>query len=139
MCVCIIILYILISKYYSHNLLLYTTLMRLSIIITLYIGKSEDIRDMLRSILAQLHFTHQIRHWDSLGVPFKSHMHVPEIHPVTGQLFCEREDEGHVLKVRCMSLSIHCQHFGIQLLLPYNTILNDIVFFLFNCACFFRE
>ena len=33
------------------------------------------------------------------GVPFRSHLHVPEVHPLTGMMFCEREDEGHVLKV----------------------------------------
>ena len=34
-----------------------------------------------------------------MGVPFKDHLHVPEVHPLTGVLFCEREDEGHVFKV----------------------------------------
>ena len=27
-------------------------------------------------------------------------MYVPEVHPVTGFEFCEREDEGHVFKVK---------------------------------------
>lgn len=41
-------------------------------------------------------------------VPFKDHLYVPEVHPVTGMQFCEREDEGHVFKVHvhCMKLSI---------------------------------
>ena len=34
-----------------------------------------------------------------MGVPFKDHLHVSEVHPLTGVLFCEREDEGHVFKV----------------------------------------
>ena len=33
------------------------------------------------------------------GVPFRTHAYVPEVHPDTGMIFCEREDEGHVLKV----------------------------------------
>ena len=54
---------------------------------------------MLRSILAQLEYVFQINHWEDQGVPFKTHLHVPECHPVTKTLFCEREDEGHVFKV----------------------------------------
>ena len=37
--------------------------------------------------------------WNEQGVPFKTHLYVPEVHPVTGMHFCEREDEGHVFKV----------------------------------------
>jgi len=37
--------------------------------------------------------------WVSKGVPFNKHLYVPEIHPITGMEFCEREDEGHVFKV----------------------------------------
>ena len=32
-------------------------------------------------------------------MPFKDHLYVPEVHPLTGAGFCEREDEGHVFKV----------------------------------------
>ena len=62
-------------------------------------GKSETCCDMLRSILAQLDYSYRIKHWDSMGVPFKDHLHVPEVHSLTGVLFCEQEDEGHVFKV----------------------------------------
>ena len=55
---------------------------------------------MLRSILAQLEFAYQIRHWEDQGVPFRTHLHIPEHHPHTGTMFCEREDEGHVFKVK---------------------------------------
>ena len=54
--------------------------------------------DKLRSILAQLDFTYSIRDFDSKGVPFRTHLHVPEVHPETGNIY-EREDPGHVLKV----------------------------------------
>lgn len=46
-----------------------------------------------------MEYTFLINQWESKGVPFKSHLHVPEVHPVTGYVFCEREDEGHVFKV----------------------------------------
>ena len=64
-----------------------------------YTGKSETNADMMRSVLAQLDYSFQINQWHSKGVPFKTHLHVPEEHPETGTIFCEREDEGHVLKV----------------------------------------
>ena len=34
-----------------------------------------------------------------MGVPFKDHLHVPEVHSLTGVLFCEQKDKGHVFKV----------------------------------------
>ncbi|XP_065911420.1 uncharacterized protein [Dysidea avara] len=61
-------------------------------------GKDETKAEKLKSILAQLEYKHQVDLWKSKGVPFKEHLYVPEIHPKTGLGFCEREDEGHVLK-----------------------------------------
>ncbi len=54
---------------------------------------------MLRSILAQLEFTYLIRKY-AYGerIPFRSHLHVPEVHPLTGSIFYG-ENEAHVLKV----------------------------------------
>jgi len=49
--------------------------------------------------LAQLEYTYQINAWQAKGVPFKDHVYVPEIHPNTGMEFCERKDDGHILKV----------------------------------------
>ena len=63
------------------------------------LGKKETTVEKLRSIMAQLEYSHQINAWHVKGVPFKYHVYVPEVHPVTGIEFCEREDEGHVLKV----------------------------------------
>ena len=54
---------------------------------------------MLRSILAQFEYTFQVCDWDRKGVPFKVHFYVPEVHPITGAEFHEREDDAHVLKV----------------------------------------
>ena len=49
--------------------------------------------------MVQLEFCYQINTWQLKGVPFKDHLYVPEVHPVTGAGFCEREDDGHVFKV----------------------------------------
>ena len=43
-------------------------------------------------------YVHQIGEWEGKS-PFKKHLHVPENHPTTGVRF-EREDEGHVFKVK---------------------------------------
>lgn len=50
--------------------------------------------EMLRSILS-----YGVQQYDASGVPFKTHFHVPEIHPVYGSVVYEREDEGHLLTV----------------------------------------
>ena len=34
--------------------------------------------------------------WEKKGVPFRSHVYVPEVKPLTGIPFHEREDEAHV-------------------------------------------
>ncbi len=59
---------------------------------------------MMRSVLAQLDFKYRIDKWVKEGVPFNKHLYVPEEHPITGFGFCEREDEGHVMKVSYMFL-----------------------------------
>ena len=73
----------------------------------------EETRvDKLRSILAQKEFSHTVLEYDRSGIPFCSHIYVPEVHPGTGKVYHEREDPGHVLKVcsiyysmvRCVSI-----------------------------------
>ncbi len=65
-------------------------------------GKEEDTADKLRSILAQFEFTAKIKKFVADGVPFDNHLHIPEVHPLTGILFCQREDEGHLFKVELL-------------------------------------
>ena len=67
----------------------------------MHTGGKENDEEMLRSILAQLEYSYQICKWDDGGVPFRTHMYVPEKHPLTedGSEFHEREDFAHVLKV----------------------------------------
>ena len=68
--------------------------------VLVYVGKDESKVEKLRSILAQLEYKYEINLWQSKGVPFKDYLYyVPEVHPVTGLGFCEREDEGHIFKV----------------------------------------
>lgn len=64
-----------------------------------HIGKSETVVEMLRSILSQMEYQYEILEWEKRGVPFCSRIYVPEVHPLTGVHFHEREDEAHVFKV----------------------------------------
>ena len=36
-----------------------------------------------------------VQKYDDEGIPFRTHLHAPEVHPDTNEIF-EREDEGHV-------------------------------------------
>ena len=46
-----------------------------------------------------MEYKYQVCHWVEKGVPFSTHMYVPEIHPITGKEFHEREDFAHIMKV----------------------------------------
>ena len=47
----------------------------------------------------QFWLSYEVLEWEKKGVPFRSHMYVPEVHPITKLPFHEREDEAHVFKV----------------------------------------
>lgn len=49
--------------------------------------KNETEIDMVRSTLVQLEYQYFTESWEGKGVPFKSHLHVPEVHPTTETLF----------------------------------------------------
>jgi len=40
-----------------------------------------------------------VREYQCKGIPFQIYMYVPEIHPNTNEVFYEREDDAHLLKV----------------------------------------
>lgn len=61
--------------------------------------KTESFEDKLRSILAQFEFSKTIREYDLKGIHFRAYMYVPERHPDTNEVFYEREDDAHLLKV----------------------------------------
>ena len=58
-------------------------------------GKSESLKDKLRSIIAQFEYQYRIKIWEERGVEFKTYLYVPEVHPETNDIFYEREDEAH--------------------------------------------
>ena len=75
-------------------------------------GKDETKVEKLHSIIAQMEYTYQINTWHAKGISFKHHVHVPEVHPITGYEFCEREDEGHIFKVnRCSAKKLLIKHY----------------------------
>ena len=71
-----------------------------------FTGKQERRQDKLRSVIGQMEFSYQVNRWTERGIPFKTHLYVPEIHPATQTQFHEREDEGHVFKVRLKCLEV---------------------------------
>ena len=83
--------------------------------------QQETKEDKLRSILSQLEYKYQVIQHDCNGIPYRTHIYVPEIYPITLMEFHEREDDAHVLKVRtftcirtlnvCMYYSCSCNYF----------------------------
>ena len=67
--------------------------------------ETESFPNKLRSIVGQMEYAYEIRKWCELRVPFRTHLYVPEKHPVTQRDFHEHEDEGHVFKVGCFVCS----------------------------------
>ena len=78
----------------------YTTLILLHTCITYSTERDVETKeDKLRSVLAQIEFNYQVLLYEEQGIPFRTHLYVPEVHPVSGQEYHEREDDAHVLKV----------------------------------------
>ncbi len=92
--------------------------------------EDETTADKLRSILAQMEYTYTVRKWDAQGVPFKSHIYVPEVHPITGSVFHEREDEGHVLKViitiAILNCTCHLPLFFVYVKCKWSILVTDV-------------
>ena len=57
----------------------------------------------------------------SKGVPFRTYIYVPEDHEITEESFLEREDEGHIFKVRALYLLI-CSLVSVSMLGHVHTI-----------------
>lgn len=75
----------------------------------IYVGKTETQTDQLKSILSQLHYKYLVEQYEAKGISFRSHLYVPEVHPITEMEFHEREDEGHVFKVCFFYIYICCK------------------------------
>ena len=90
------------------------SMMMLGFLFCTLAGEKETEVHMLRSTLAQMEFCHIVRQYDDDGIPFRTYLHVPEVHPETGTTFFEREDEGHVLKVhKCIHIVL-CSYLAIS-------------------------
>lgn len=61
-----------------------------------------EIREIVADfqvVIGKFQCRRDVAEWEKLGVPFRSHIYVPETHSLTSMPFHEREDETHVLKV----------------------------------------
>ena len=78
--------------------------------------EKQSTADKLRSVLAQLEFSYRIRHYHDELEYFSDTTSMCPRYTVTHLPICEREDEGHVLKVTyCYSSSlpdIYCTHWS---------------------------
>ena len=59
---------------------------------------AETVTDMLHSIIATFRYRRDIERYFEQGIDFKSHLSVPKIDPVTGELHKEVEDHNHLVK-----------------------------------------
>ena len=60
-------------------------------------SRDETMEEKLRSILAEMDYTRTVQKWDDQGVPFRSYIYVPEVHPITNTIFMRRRT-----KVMCL-------------------------------------
>jgi len=58
----------------------------------------ESHLDKLRTIVATYHYKHTLAKFSEDGIDFIHHIFVPEADDVTGEIFHERADHGHLLK-----------------------------------------
>ena len=58
----------------------------------------ETFLDKLRSIAATFQFRHCVQYWKERGVDFSLFLYVPEVDPVTEELWLDRADHNHVFK-----------------------------------------
>ena len=76
------------------------------------IGKTELLEEEMKSILAQYEYKSTIKEFEEQGVPFCTYMYVPEVYPGTGEIFYEREDDAHLLKVG-VSYQLHAYYISL--------------------------
>lgn len=58
----------------------------------------ESLLDKLRSLVATYRYRHRVEELKAQGVDFTTYLYVPEVDPLTGDYFHEREDHCHILK-----------------------------------------
>ena len=59
---------------------------------------SDTITELLKSIVASYRLRKQLEVHKKNGVDFTLNLHIPEVDPITNDIFLHREDQNHVLK-----------------------------------------
>lgn len=60
--------------------------------------RTESLLDKLRTIVATFRYRNRIAELKKEGADFSMHVYVPEVDPITGDFYHEREDHCHILK-----------------------------------------
>ena len=58
----------------------------------------ESFLDKLRSLVGTYRFWARINEYKLQGIDFSTYLYIPEVDPVTNNIFHEREDHCHILK-----------------------------------------
>ena len=58
----------------------------------------ESLLDKLRSLIGTYRFRARVNEYKLQGIDFSTYLYVPEVDPVTKEIFHEREDHCHILK-----------------------------------------
>ena len=58
----------------------------------------ESFLDKLRSLVATYRYRGQVAEFKEQGIDFSTYMYIPEVDPLTGDIYHEREDHCHILK-----------------------------------------
>ena len=74
------------------------------------VDTQENLTDKLKSLVATYRYRHRVAELKHQGVDFSTYLYIPEVNPVTGEVFHEREDHCHILK-RIWKHTREGQHF----------------------------
>lgn len=58
----------------------------------------ENVTDKLKSLVATYRFRRRVEELKEQGVDFSTYLYIPEVDPITGDVYHEREDHCHILK-----------------------------------------
>jgi len=58
----------------------------------------ENLTDKLKSLVATYRFRHRVKELKEQGVDFSTYLYIPEVDPITGDVYHERGDHCHILK-----------------------------------------
>ena len=76
----------------KHMLMCLDYALRIIHVCTVHVDVEEESEaQKLWSVLSQLEYTFTVRQYDTKGMPFCTHLHVPGVNQITGEVFCEKE------------------------------------------------